>query len=111
MKGLDRRLALLVATSACAVTVTACAPLRLDDAPQIRGTLVTVERSGVDIRHKTGRTYRVEVTPDTKIVNSSRPGDTTLCPGQRATVFLVGPRRFTASSITLWSGRCPAPVF
>lgn len=106
MRPFDRRLALLLATSACAFTVTACAPLRLDDQPQIRGTLVTVERSGVGIKHKTGRTYRVEVTPETRIVNSTRPGDTTLCPGQRATVFLAGPRRFTASSITLWSGRC-----
>src|SRR5262245_7768955 len=84
----------------------ACAPLRLGDAPQIRGTVVTVAGSTLGIRHKTGKIYRVEVTPDTSIVNSSRPDDRRLCSGQRATVFLVSPRQFTASSIMLWSGRC-----
>lgn len=88
------------------ITATTCAPLRVDERPQIRGTFVTVDGSTVGLRHKTGRTYRIEVTPDTRIVNSRQPGDVMLCPGQRATVFLAGTSRFTASSITLWSGRC-----
>ena len=88
------------------ITATNCAPFRLDERPQIRGTLVTVDGGTVGLRHKTGRTYRIEVTPDTRVVNSRQPGDVRLCPGQRATVFLAGTSRFTASSITLWSGRC-----
>jgi hypothetical protein len=95
----------LLAGSVCAALV-GCAPLRLDDTPRIRGTLVAVEPGAVDVKHKTGRTYHVEVTPDTRIVNSSPTGDATLCAGRRATVSLVAPRRFTESSITLWSGRC-----
>ena len=85
---------------------SACAPLRLDDSPQIRGTVVTVDGGTVGIKHKTGGTYYVEVTPDTRIVDSRQPGNAKLCPGQRATVFLTGTRRFIASSITLWSGEC-----
>jgi hypothetical protein len=86
--------------------LTACGPLRLDDTPQIRGTLVSVDAATVGLRHKAGQTYYVEITRDTRIVNSRHPGNVTLCPGQRATVFLAGARRFTASSITLWSGDC-----
>lgn len=85
---------------------TACGPIRLDDTPQIRGTVVAVDGKTVSIKHKTGGTYSVEVTPDTRIVNSSQPGNAKLCPGQRATVLLAGHRRFIASSIMLWSGEC-----
>lgn len=85
---------------------TACGPLRLDDTPQIRGTLVAVNSKSIGIRHKTGATYYVDVTPDTRIVDSRRPGPAMLCPGRRATVLLAGNRRFVASSITLWSGDC-----
>ena len=92
--------------AAACLTVSACGPLRLDAAPQIRGTLLTVDGRTVGIRHKTGMTYHVEVTRETRIVNSKRPGHLSLCPGQRATVFLVEPRRFTASSITVWSDGC-----
>jgi hypothetical protein len=95
--------------AAACTTVSACGPLRLDATPQIRGTLVTVDGSTVGIRHKTGRTYHVEVTRETLIVNRTRPRDISLCPGQSATVFLVEPRQFTASSITLWSDRCSKP--
>ena len=92
--------------AAVCLTVSACGPLRLDTTPQIRGTVVTVDQGTVGIKHKTGRIYHVEVTRQTRIVNSTRSGDISLCPGQRATVFLVGRRQFTASSITLWSDRC-----
>jgi hypothetical protein len=95
----------MLVVAAC-VAITACGPIRLDDRPQIRGTLVSVDGRAVGIRHKTGRTYQVDVTPETRIVNRRRPGDIALCPGQRATVVLVGSRRFTASSITLWSSQC-----
>lgn len=91
--------------AACALAA-ACGPLWLDRPPQIRGTVVTVDGRTVDIEHKTGRIYRIEVTEDTRIADDRRPGDVTLCPGQRATVSLVARRQFTASSITVWSGRC-----
>lgn len=91
-----------------AVTVnTACGPLRLDDRPQIRGTVMTVDGHTLTIKHKTGRTYQVAVTPDTRVVIQGQASNGRLCPGQRATVFLAdAPGRFTASSITLWSDRC-----
>ena len=88
------------------VLISSCGPLRLDGAPHIRGTVTAVAGSTVGVKHKTGRTYRVEVTADTRIDNSRLPGDTRLCPGQRATVFLVSPQRLTAASVTIWSGRC-----
>ena len=96
--------AALVITAGLAAA--SCGPLRLDATPQIRGTLVTVDDRMLGIKHKTGRTYHVEMSPETTIVNRVEPGNVALCPGQRATVFLAGPQRFSASSITLWSGRC-----
>ena len=84
----------------------ACGPLRLDDRPQIYGRVVSVEADTVGVKHKTGGTYYVDVTPDTKVTNKLQPGSRTLCPGQRATVFLARDARLTASSITLWSGKC-----
>ena len=84
----------------------ACGPLRLDSRPEIRGTVAAVHAQAVDIRHKTGRTYRIELTRDTRIIHNTKPGDPTLCPGLRATVLLVSRAQFTASSVTVWSGRC-----
>ena len=92
--------------AAAAVLTSGCGPLRLDGTPHIRGMVTAVGGTTVAIKHKTGRTYRVEVTPETKIVNSRQPGDTRLCPGQRSTVFLVSPQRLTAASVTVWSGGC-----
>ena len=88
---------------------TACGPLRLDHRPHIRGTVMTVDGHTLTIKHKTGRTYEVGITPDTRVVSQQQAGDARLCPGQHATVFLADvPGRFTASSITLWSDRCQA---
>lgn len=84
----------------------ACGPLRFDSRPEIRGAITAVHAQAVDIRHKTGRTYRVGLTRDTRIIHNKRPGDLTLCPGLRATVLLVSRAQFTASSVTVWSGRC-----
>ena len=103
---MNNRLAGTMLLAAVAFTITACGPIRLDGRPQIRGRLVGVDVSSVAITHKTGRTYRVEVTPDTTIVNATRRDGVRLCAGQRATVYLVDARRFTASSITLWDARC-----
>ena len=97
---------LAAAAIAACLTTGGCGPLRLDSRSAIRGTVAAVEARAVDIRHKTGRTYRVELTRETRIINDQRPGDPTLCPGQRATVLLVGRAQFTASSVTVWSGRC-----
>jgi len=84
---------------------TACGPLRLDSRSEIRGTVVAVDARAVDIRHKTGGVYRVVLTRDTRIIPNNRPGDSTLCPGLRTTVRLVGRAQFTASSVRVWSGR------
>jgi hypothetical protein len=84
----------------------ACGPLRFDSRPEILGTIAAVHARALDVRHKTGRTYRVELTPDTRIIHNKRPGDRTLCPGLRATVLLVGRAQYTAASVTVWSGRC-----
>jgi hypothetical protein len=84
----------------------ACGPLRLDSRPEIRGAVTAVHARAVDIRHKTGRTYRVGFTRDTRIIHNNEAGDLTLCPGLRVTVLLVGRAQFTASSVTVWSGRC-----
>jgi len=84
----------------------ACGPLRLDSRPAIRGTLATVHAQAIGIRHKTGRTYRVDLTRDTRIIHHTSPGDLTLCPGQRVTVLLASRAPFTASSVTVWSGGC-----
>jgi hypothetical protein len=97
---------LAVAVAVAASFAAACGPLRLDDTRQIVGTLVTVDGQTIGIKHKTGGTYYVEVTPETRIVDSGRQGTPTLCRGQRATVVLTGQRRFVASSITLWGGDC-----
>jgi hypothetical protein len=94
--------ALLLATAACG-------PVRLDSRPQIRGTIVAVERGTLGIRHKTGRTYHVTITHNTRVVHDRQPEERALCPGQRATVYLAQPGAFTASSVTVWSGRCDTP--
>ena len=97
---------LAAAVIAAGLAGGACGPLRLDSRPEIRGTVAAVQASSVDIRHKTGQIYRVELTRETRIIHNQRPGDLTLCPGQRATVLLIGHAQFTASSMTIWSGRC-----
>jgi hypothetical protein len=99
---------LAVATIAACLAAEACGPLRLDSRPEILGTVTAVQAQSLDIRHKTGRTYRVELTRETRIIHDQRPGDVTLCPGQRATVLLAGRAQFTASAVTIWSGRCTA---
>lgn len=85
---------------------TACGLRRLDSRPEIRGTVVAVHHQSMEIRHKTGGIYRVELTRETRIIQNNRPVDMTLCPGLRATVRLVGRAHYTASSVTVWSGRC-----
>jgi hypothetical protein len=101
-----RRPALCGLLVAAAVALDACAALRLDARPQIRGTLVTTERSVVGIRHKTGATYQVRLTPDTRILDTRNASAVVLCPGLRATVYLVAPERFTASEVRVAGGRC-----
>jgi hypothetical protein len=100
------RIVLVIVLLAVSGLASACGPLRLDDTPQIKGTVVAIDGDTIGVKHKTGGTYYLQVTPETTIVNRRQPGTTRLCAGQRATVLLGGPRRFTASSITLWSGDC-----
>jgi hypothetical protein len=85
----------------------ACAPLRIDADRHIRGTIVAVRSHALDIRHKTGPTYEVALTADTKIVNDQHPEDVSLCAGQRATVYLADGEVFTAAQVTVRGGRCP----
>ena len=86
--------------------ISGCGPIRLDDRPQIRGTIASAGEKWLSIRHKTGQLYEVELTRQTRIVNESAPGRETLCAGQRATVFLVGSGHFIASAVTIWGGQC-----
>lgn len=86
--------------------ISGCGPIRLDDRPQIRGTIVATGERGLAIRHKTGQVYDLELTRQTRIVNQGAPGQETLCAGQRATVFLIGPGHFIASAVTIWGGQC-----
>ena len=97
---------LAAAVIAACLAGGACGPLRLDSRPEIRGTVASVQPRAVDIRHKTGQIYRIELTRETRIIHDQRAGDLTLCPGQRVTVLLVGRAEFTASAVTIWSGRC-----
>lgn len=100
------RASLAAALVAVCLGGTACGLRRLDSRPEIRGTVVAVHDQAVEIRHKTGGIYRVEVTRETRIIQNNRPVDMTLCPGLRTTVRLVGRAQYTASSVTVWSGRC-----
>ena len=88
------------------LTGSACGPIRLDSRPEIRGSLAAVHAEAVDVRHKTGRIYRVGLMRDTRIIYDNKPSERALCPGQRVTVLLVSRTQFTASSVTVWSGRC-----
>ena len=102
-----RRSAAAIALAlASAIWTSSCGGIGIEESPHIRGTLVAVDGGTIVIRHKTGQTHEVDVTAETRIVNPTVPGDRTLCAGQKATVFISGQRRFTASSITLWGGRC-----
>jgi hypothetical protein len=89
-----------------AAVAVGCGPLRVESRPHIRGTVVAVTNQIVGIRHKTGRTYHIALTRDTRITHQARPGTATLCPGLRATVYLTGPRMLTASDVTVSGDPC-----
>ena len=95
-----------VAILSIASVSSGCGPIRLDNRPQIRGTIAAASDKWLSIRHKTGQVYHVELTQQTRIVNQGAPGPETPCAGQRATVFLVGPGHFIASAVTIWGGQC-----
>jgi hypothetical protein len=66
-----------------------------------------VHAEALEVRHKTGRIYRVGLTRDTRIIDdNNKTSARSLCPGLRVTVLLVSRTQFTASSVTVWSGRC-----
>jgi len=100
------RACLAAALVAACLGDTACGLQRLDSRPEILGTIVAVDARALEIRHKTGGIYRVELTRETRIIQNNTPVDLTLCPGLRTTVRLVGRAQFTASSVTVWRGRC-----
>ena len=84
-----------------------CGPLRLDNTPGIRGTLVGVHESKLSIRHKTGRTYDVVVTPDTRIRRQDVPvAVADLCPGLRAHVRLAKADRAEAAEVEVYGRDC-----
>ncbi|HET9267863.1 MAG TPA: hypothetical protein VFO31_06850 [Vicinamibacterales bacterium] len=91
-----------------AVAASACGPLRLDGRPQIHGSVVSVQERTLSIRHKTGYTYDVALTPETRILRSEdtiRVSD--LCPGQRAVVILSPSDPAEASEVRISGGPCP----
>jgi hypothetical protein len=100
-----RTVSTAIAAAAC-LLAAACGPLRLDGRPSIRGTVVAVQQDAIAIKHKTGRTYRVKLGRDTRIVRRSGSGEVTLCPGVRATVYLTESRTFTASEVNVSGDRC-----
>jgi len=104
MKSL-RAIGCAVAAAAC-ISAAGCGPLRLDGRRSIRGTVVAVQQDAIAIKHKTGRTYRVEISRDTRIVQKSGSREGALCPGVRATVYLTASRTFTASEVNVSGDRC-----
>lgn len=104
---MDTRGRLLPVLLIAAAALSSCAPLRVDDRPQIRGRLVSVSPGSLAIRHKTGHTYNLEIAPDTRIVNAERrAGEKDLCPGQRALVILSRSDRARAAEVHVSGGRC-----
>src|SRR4026208_238954 len=64
---------LAAAVIAACLAGGACGPLRRGSRPEVRGPVAAVQARAVDIRHKTGRTYRVELTRETRIIHDQRP--------------------------------------
>jgi hypothetical protein len=90
-----------------ATTVYGCGPLRLDATPQIRGSVVGVKEQRLSIRHKTGQTYHVALTPETRIHREDEAlAVSDMCPGQRAVVFLSPSDRRAASEVRLFGEEC-----
>jgi hypothetical protein len=84
-----------------------CGPLRLDDTPQVRGSLVAVRESVLSVRHKTGRTYDIVVTPHTSLRRHEAPVTLDdLCPGMRAIVTLSETDRGKASAVVVSGPEC-----
>ena len=105
MTGSLRTVGYAAALAAC-FSAAACGPLRLDGRPSIRGTVVAVQQDAIAIKHKTGRTYRVGLSHDTRVVDSRGSVEVALCPGVRATVYLTAPRTFVASEVNVHGDRC-----
>jgi hypothetical protein len=90
-----------------AMAVHACGPIRLDATPQVRGSVVGVEPQRLTIRHKTGYTYDVAVTPETRIVQGEDVVDLgDVCTGQRAIVILSEADHTQASEVRVAGKRC-----
>lgn len=105
MKRRLRAVICAIAAAAC-FSAAACGPLRLDGRASIRGTVVAVQQDAIAIKHKTGRTYRVELSRDTRIVHTNGSGEVTLCPGVRATAYLTESRTLKASEVKVSGDRC-----
>jgi hypothetical protein len=90
------------------VMMTGCGPLRLDNTARIRGSVVAVRDSVLSVRHKTGRTYDIRVTPDTRLRRDEEPLTIDdLCPGVRAIVTLSAADRARASEVAISGRQCP----
>ena len=102
-----RKLSIGLCAGLAMAMVGGCGPLRLDNTPQIRGSLVSVRESVVSIRHKTGRTYDVAVTADTRLRRGNEPLTMVdLCPGMRAIVTLSAADRARASEVVVSGREC-----
>ena len=80
----------IAAVLAAVVAISACAPL-LRTEPLIRGTIVGIGSSSLEVRHKSGRIVRVLIAPTTTVA-SDTPSATApiLRPGLRTTITLEG---------------------
>jgi hypothetical protein len=89
------------------IALQGCGPIRLDATPKVRGRIVGVDGPRLSIHHKTGRTYDVTLTAETRIVRGEDVVDVDdVCPEQRAIVILSRADRTQASEVRIFGKRC-----
>jgi hypothetical protein len=89
------------------MALSGCGPLRLDATPEIRGRVAKVHEQRLSIKHKTGPTYDVALTPETRILRDGYAiGVRDLCPGQRAIATLSPANRAQAVEVRIYGARC-----
>jgi len=89
------------------IAVQGCGPIRLDARPKVRGHVDGVEGPRLSIHHKTGRTYNVMLTAETRIFRGEEAvGVDDVCPQQRAIVVLSRADHTQALEVRVSGKRC-----
>lgn len=99
---------IIAAIAAAAAAAGACGALRLDSTPHVRGRIVAVAPGAVTITHKSGRTLRLRVDPDTRVVWEGSL-DATLadvCAAQRAHAVLRPHAPDAVAELRITGPRC-----